>query len=59
MYRHPMLPQHHLLLTILLVAHYSLLGVGPRMELWEPERYQVTEDAAGDPDDKFFEGFYE
>ena len=36
-----------------------VLGVGPRMELWEPERYQVTEDAAGDPDDKFFEGFYE
>ena len=36
-----------------------ILGVGTRMELWEPSRYQSEQDAAGNPSADCFEAFYD
>jgi MraZ protein len=36
-----------------------ILGVGTRMELWNPERYDAEQDAAGSPPADCFEAFYD
>jgi len=36
-----------------------ILGVGTRMELWEPGGYQAEQDAAGSPSADCFEAFYD
>ena len=36
-----------------------ILGVGTRMELWEPGRYQSEQDAVGNPSADCFEAFYD
>jgi MraZ protein len=36
-----------------------VLGVGKRMELWEPTRFESMQEATGKPGDEFFEVFYE
>jgi MraZ protein len=36
-----------------------VLGVGKRMELWEPKRFEAMQTATGSPADEFFEVFYQ
>jgi len=36
-----------------------ILGVGTRMELWEPRRYEAEQDAVGSPSSDCFEAFYD
>ncbi len=35
-----------------------VLGMGKRMELWEPDRHAAQQDATGKPPEDFFEVFY-
>jgi len=35
-----------------------VLGMGRRMELWDPQRHLALEDAGGSPSEEFFEVFY-
>jgi MraZ protein len=36
-----------------------VLGVGDRMELWEPGRYEAVQTASGSPTEEFFEEFFQ
>ncbi len=36
-----------------------VLGVGDRMELWEPGRYDAVQTASGSPTEEFFEEFFQ
>lgn len=45
--------------TIGATKRMLILGVGTRMELWEPGRYEAEQDAAGNPSADCFEAFYD
>ncbi len=36
-----------------------VLGVGNRMELWEPDRFEAVQQVSGNPPEEFFEVFYQ